>query len=153
MQRCASATGRREVNKNSRRTRAKTNRYLAKRNATETRLRHALERLVKGMPTHPDLRSRRYRLTVSTLAKEAGTSRNAIYSNHRGMLADIEAAKRRSVTVPETLESADDKITELRAIIRGHESDIRQLATENATLVLRAQTAEERLAECMRKNG
>src|SRR5208283_3468700 len=50
---------------------------------TDRKLREALERLVKGMPTHPDLQKRSYRLTIATLAHEARVGRNAIYTNHR----------------------------------------------------------------------
>lgn len=53
---------------------------------TDRKLREALERLVKGLPTHPDLQKRSYRLTVATLAREARVGRNAIYTNHRSMI-------------------------------------------------------------------
>ena len=120
---------------------AANDQYRARREATEARLREALERLVKGIPTNAELRRRRgYRLTVQTLAMEAAVSRNAIYTNHRGMLEALEAAKR------------EDKIAELRAIIRGQVREIRQLATENATLLLRALITEEQLTPYTRKH-
>ena len=40
-----------------------------RRGRTEERLRTAFERLVAGMPTHPSLRGRSYRLTVAALCR------------------------------------------------------------------------------------
>jgi hypothetical protein len=59
---------------------------------TDRKLREALERLVKGLPTHPDLQKRSYRLTVATLAREARVGRNAIYTNHRSMIDELRRA-------------------------------------------------------------
>ena len=47
------------------------NPYEKRRRDTERKLREALERLVKGLPTLPELQKRSYRLTVTTLAQEA----------------------------------------------------------------------------------
>lgn len=69
---------------------------------THCKLRDALERLVKGLPTHPDLQKRSYRLTVATLAREARVGRNAIYANHRSIIDELRRASDRKV-VPEKL--------------------------------------------------
>ncbi|WP_269274629.1 hypothetical protein [Sinorhizobium psoraleae] len=69
---------------------------------TDRKLREALERLVKGLPTHPDLQKRSYRLTIATLAREARVGRNAIYTNHRSMIDELRRASDRKI-VPEKL--------------------------------------------------
>ena len=69
---------------------------------TDRKPREALERLVKGLPTHPDLQKRFYRLTIAALAREARVGRNAIYSNHRSMIDELRRASDRKI-VPEKL--------------------------------------------------
>lgn len=121
----------------------KTSQYEKRRDATEEILRQALERLKKGNPTHPQFQQRRYRLNVSTLAKEAGTSRNVIYDNHRGVLKDLRAAaERRSKVTSERVATADDKIAKLQKIICELKRMVRQLATNNAVLQARVLDAE-----------
>src|SRR5260370_19427325 len=60
-----------------------------RRLGTEQRLRAALERLVGGRPNHRSLRGQTYRLSVSTLAREARVSPNTIYANHRSILEEL----------------------------------------------------------------
>jgi hypothetical protein len=112
-----------------------------RRGRTEERLRTALERLVAGMPTHPSLRGRSYRLTVAALAREARVGRNTIYTNHRSLIDDIDRA------APEpTLADRPDhdaKVAELGALIKQLQQQKRQLATENAALLKRAIDAEK----------
>lgn len=60
-----------------------------RRLGTEQSLRAALGRLIGGVPSHPSLRGRTYRLTVSALAREARVSRNTIYANHRSILDEM----------------------------------------------------------------
>lgn len=57
---------------------------------------------MKGLPTHPDLQKRSYRLTVATLAREARVGRNAIYTNHRSMIDELRRASDCKI-VPEKL--------------------------------------------------
>ena len=64
---------------------------------TERKLREALERLVKGLPTHPDLQKRPYRLSIATLAREARVGRNAVYTNHRPIIEELRRASERTV--------------------------------------------------------
>ena len=120
--------------------------YGARLRKTEKALREALERLVKGIPTHPKLKDAGYRLNVSTLALEARVSRNAIYTNHKGIAEDLKAAQRRSKRMPKTIENVDDKVRELRAIIREQELEKRKLATENALLIHRLHQKDEEIA-------
>ena len=120
--------------------------YERRLRATHRKLSEALERLVKGMPTHPDLQRRRYRLTVTTLAREARVGRNAIYKNHRTMLDRLVKAKQQRM-VPRTLASWEDKIEELRAANADLQIENRRILTHNAALLKRAADAE---ASCTR---
>lgn len=124
---------------------ATDSRYEARRAETEDKLREALARLERRVPTHPELKGRAYRLNVSTLALEAGVSRNAIYDNHKWVLEDLRRAGERQEGMPERIVTANDKIAELKKHLRNRESEIRQLATQNASLLQRALDAEESL--------
>lgn len=113
---------------------------------TDRRLRDALERLVKGLPTHPELQKRSYRLTVATLAREARVGRNAIYTNHRPIIEELRRASDRKV-VPEKLAAWEDKLAQQRVLIQVLQIEERRLVTENAVLlkrILEAETEAER---------
>ena len=119
---------------------------------TDRKLREALDRLVKREPTHPDLKKRPYRLTVSTLAREAGIGRNAIYNNHRTMLGKLEKARQKRV-VPGQLASWQDKVTELRTINEELLTENRRIVTENAALLKRSRKAEAESKRLERNNA
>lgn len=126
--------------------------YEDRRQVTAGKLRDALDRLVRGVPEHPSLCDRPYRLTVATLAREAGVGRNAIYTNHRGILEALaEAGKRRAV--PDALTAVDKKLAEQRSIIAALQLQLRQLATENAGLLRRAVEAERRAERADQRNA
>jgi hypothetical protein len=108
---------------------------------THCKLRDALERLVKGLPTHPDLQKRSYRLTVATLAREARVGRNAIYANHRSIIDELRRASDRKV-VPERLAAWEDKLAQQRSLIQVLQIEERRLVTENAVLLKRILDAE-----------
>jgi hypothetical protein len=113
---------------------------------TDRKLREALERLVKGLPTHPDLQKRSYRLTIATLAREARVGRNAIYTNHRSMIDELRRASDRKI-VPEKLAAWEDKLAQQRTLIQVLQIEERRMVTENAVLlkrVLEAETEAER---------
>jgi hypothetical protein len=113
---------------------------------THCKLRDALERLVKGLPTHTDLQKRSYRLTVATLAREARVGRNAIYTNHRSMIDELRRASDRKI-VPEKLAAWEDKLAQQRTLIQVLQIEERRMATENAVLlkrILEAETEVER---------
>ncbi len=117
-----------------------------RRRNTDRKLRDALERLVKGMPTHPDLKKRSYRLTVATLAQEARVGRNAIYTNHRPMIDELRRANDRKI-VPDKLAAWEDKRAQQRSLIQVLQIEERRLVTENAGLlkrILEAETEAER---------
>ena len=127
------------------------NPYAKRRNDTERKLRAALERLIKGLPTHPDLKGRRYRLNVAALAKESRIARSAIYANHQAVLDALHDAAGRST--PNALLSWQDKLAEQSAVIAQLKSEQRFIITENAALLKRALDAEAEAASLRRRNA
>lgn len=119
---------------------------------THCKLRDALERLVKGLPTHPDLQKRSYRLTVATLAREARVGRNAIYANHRSIIDELRRASDRKV-VPEKLAAWEDKLAQQRALIQVLQIEERRMVTENAVLLKRILDAETEVERQKRHNA
>ena len=118
---------------------AKNSPYEKRLQASGTRLRDALERLVQGRPIHPRHQDG-YRLTVAALAREAGVGRNAIYTNHRVVLDALQAAAAAGPPRPPT--SWQDKLDELQATIRAMKQQERRMISENALLLQRARSAE-----------
>jgi hypothetical protein len=119
---------------------------------TDRKLREALERLAKGLPTHSDLQKRSYRLTVATLAREARVGRNAIYTNHRSMIDELRRASDRKV-VPEKLAAWEDKLAQQRALIQVLQIEERRMVTENAVLLKRILEAETEVERQKRHNA
>jgi AcrR family transcriptional regulator len=124
--------------------------YEKRRLGIERRLQAALERLVSGAPKHPSLQGQVYRLSVSTLAREARVSRNTIYANHRSILEQLNSDHSVSARIRPT---PKQKIAELRAMIEQMQLQKRQLATENATLLKRAIDAETMLDRLRNQNA
>src|SRR4051794_12681949 len=108
---------------------------------TDRKLREALKRLVQGAPTHPRLQNGAYRLTVTTLAKEARVGRNAIYTNHRELIDKLGDAERLRI-VPDKLVVWEDKLAQQRALIQILKIEERRMITENAALLKRLLDAE-----------
>ena len=119
---------------------------------TDCKLRGALDRLVKGLPTHPDLQKRSYRLTVATLTREARVDRNAIYTNHRSMIEELQRARDRMV-VPEKLVVREDKLAQQRDLIRVLQIKEHRLVTENAVLLKRILAADAEVERQKRYNA
>lgn len=119
---------------------------------TSRKLREALERLVKGLPTHPALQKRSYRLTVATLAREARVGRNAIYTNHRAMIDELRRASDRKI-VPEKLAAWEDKLAQQRTLIQVLQIEERRMVTENAVLLKRILEAETEVERQKRHNA
>ncbi|MTH79582.1 hypothetical protein [Paracoccus aestuariivivens] len=119
---------------------------------TNLRLREALERLVKGIPTHPDLQKRSYRLTVAALAREARVGRNAIYTNHRSIIEDLHRASERKI-IPEKLAVWEDKLAQQHALIQVMQIEERRMVTENAVLLKRILEAEKEVERQKRHNA
>jgi hypothetical protein len=117
---------------------AKISPYEKRLEASDIKLRDALERLVQGRPVHPR-HQKGCRLTVAALAREAGVGRNAIYTNHRAMLDALQAA---AAGTPRPPTSWEDKLDELHATIRAMKQEERRMISENALLLQRARSAE-----------
>jgi len=118
---------------------------------TERKLREALERLVKGLPTHPDLQKRPYRLSIATLAREARVGRNAVYTNHRPIIEELRRASERTV-IPERLAAWEDKLAQQRALIQVLQIEERRMVTENAVFLKRILEAEAEVERQKRQN-
>ena len=132
--------------------RRNTDPYEQRLKDTRRKLNEALDRLVKRMPTHPDLQRRRYQLNVSVLAREAGVGRNAIYQNHRAVIDKLKEARDRRFT-PKELASWEDKVAELRALNRELNERVRRVVTENAALIERSRRAEAKCKHLARDNA
>jgi hypothetical protein len=107
-----------------------------RRHATAAQLRAALDRLFAV--------DHRGRPSVAELAREAGVGRNAIYSNHRDVIAELQRAVSQRVVpaVTKQIPAATDwriAATDLRV-------QNQRLATENAALLKRALDAEQTTA-------
>jgi hypothetical protein len=119
---------------------------------TDRKLRDASERLAKGLPTHPDLQKRSFRLTIATLAREARVGRNAIYTNHRPIIDELRRASDRKV-VPEKLAVWEDKLAQQRTLIQVLQIEERRMVTENAVLLKRILEAETEVERQKRHNA
>ncbi len=108
----------------------------------------ALDRLIEGTATHPDYVGRPVRITPAAVAKEARRSRNPLYTTHRALLAEIEAAASGPTPATDlaaTVTRLEASNAELRRLVQQLQMDKRNLATENLSLLHRARLAEERL--------
>jgi len=108
----------------------------------------ALDRLIQGKTTHPDYAGRPVRITPAAVAKEARRSRNPLYTTHRALLAEIEAAASGPTPVTDlaaTVAKLEASSAGLRRLVQQLQIDKRNLATENLSLLHRARLAEERL--------
>ena len=126
------------------------NPYEKRRAATDRKLRAALERLIEQRPSHHALQNG-YRLEIATLAREAGVGRNAIYTNHRSIIDALKLAAARPQ--PKAAESLEEKVIELRAVIREMQVNERRLLTHNAALLQRATCAEADAERYRRQNA
>jgi hypothetical protein len=116
---------------------------------TERAYRAALERLVQGKATHPKYAGRPIKITPYAVAREAGLSRNPLFTTHRALLSEIEAATQRPTPAADlatTIARLEAKIAELHGDVRRLVTEKQLLATENLTLLQRARQAEDRLA-------
>lgn len=111
--------------------------------------RTALARLSRGEGRHPSHAGRVIRITPASVAREAGRSRNPLYTTHRDILEEIEIA----TAACEPTQSLAGRIAELEATIARLKQEVRRqthekrtLASENLLLLHRARTAEDRLA-------
>lgn len=103
---------------------------------TEHKLTAALHRLAVGTALHPKNVAASRQFTVAALSREAGVSRNAIYTNYRTFLDQLA----------KLVAGADSGVGGGSAAPRDDEQTERllRLATENAGLLKRAIEAERR---------
>lgn len=115
--------------------------YERRRQATERRLREALQRLDSTGGS----------LSVARLAREAGVARNAIYTNHLEIITALEEVKQRRGAHAITSQAGGQ--APLRIEIEDLKRERQQLVTENAALLKRALDAEAALAEQARREA
>jgi hypothetical protein len=111
--------------------------------------RAALNRLIEGRATHPNLAGRPVRITPAAVAREARRSRNPLYATHRDILDEINGAANGptiAANLADTIVRLEAEMAALHATARLHESEKRMLATENLALLHRARIAEEKIA-------
>src|SRR5262245_10616419 len=105
---------------------------------TERAYRAALERLVEGKPTHPKYAGRPIKITPAAVAREAGLSRNPLYTTHRMLLSEIESATQRPTPASDlvgTIARLEAKIVELHGEVRRLTTEKQLVATENLALL------------------
>jgi hypothetical protein len=118
--------------------------YEAVLDKTEKDYVDALERLLAGRPTHPDLVEKPVRITPASVALEARRSRNALYKHHRHLVARIRTAGQ----APKATRRAKDRDTslaDLREKVRSLTLDKQNLASENLLLLDRVATLEREM--------
>jgi hypothetical protein len=118
-------------------------------NRTQRSYRAALDRLVQGKATHPRHAGRPIKITPAAVAREAGLSRNPLYTTHRAILSEIEAANERPSPASDlagTIAWLEAKIDGLHDEVRRLTKEKQLLATENLGVLHRARQAEDRLA-------
>ena len=116
--------------------------------------RAALVRLVRGEGRHPDHAGGVVRISPASVAREAGRSRNPLYTTHRDILDEIEVATGSPMPAGDLaarIAELETELADLRAAARRHAEEKRLLASENLTLLHRARIAEDRLAASLRR--
>ena len=119
--------------------------HKALRKRTEAKLNAALQRLIDGQPTHPSLQGRSYTLSVTNLSLEANVSRNSIHTRHSTFLDKLAEARAKQESTRPPPHTPHEKINALRATIDDLRSDVRNLETQEDSLLLRAEQAETAL--------
>lgn len=111
----------------------------------------ALNRLRDAKPTHPALIGRRIRISVRSVALEAGHSRSHLYrEGYEEILDEIRLARPGSVTKSKH-RSRDETVARLRDELQQVKAAMSALATENLTLFHRAIQAERRVLRLKEK--
>jgi len=96
------------------------------------------------------------RISPASVAREAGRSRNPLYTTHRDILDEIEAAANAPGSGKDLAARVcelEAEIATLRAEARRHAEEKRMLATENLALLYRARLAEHQLASSQRRTA
>jgi DNA polymerase III epsilon subunit-like protein len=119
------------------------NQYEQRLRDTRRKLQDALARLIADQSKHPNSQEVHERFTIAALAREAGISRNAIYTNHRALLDELRHA---ALTVSPKATGRESRLVEQQATIDAMKLNERRMITENAVLLKRAQDAEVEVA-------
>lgn len=94
----------------------------------------ALERLKKGIPNHPDLNDKEYKINATTIALESGKSRNPLYHTHKDILEMInEVVSEDKKEEKKVKESSEVEI--LKQKVKDLEEQNKKLMSVNATLL------------------
>ena len=123
-------------------------------NAVAQSYRAALARLVRGEGRHPEHAGQVVRITPASVAREAGRSRNPLYTTHKAILEEIEVASGGATPASDLAAKVlhlEADLARLRAEVRAHAAEKRDLASENLTLLNRARNADARLSACLRQ--
>lgn len=95
----------------------------------------ALQRLKQGKATHPSLKDKKYKINATSIALEAGKSRNPLYHTHKDILEMIQDCQ------TEVIEKKDSsEIEKLKKKITQLEEDNKKLLSINATLLFNYKT-------------
>lgn len=90
----------------------------------------ALQRLQQGKTNHPELKDKQYKINASTIAMEAGKSRNPLYHTHKDILEMIQVCK---IEVTEKKDTSENE--KLKVKIKQLEEENKKLLSINATLL------------------
>lgn len=112
-----------------------------RRAKTEARLREVLGAFANDPSTE---------VTVAALARAAKVGRNIIYTHHAGVLDDLRELQSRRAHVTERTAAEADRI---RNALRDAEACNAALVTQNASLLNRANEAEQRAERLERRNA
>lgn len=94
----------------------------------------ALARLKEGKPNHQELRGKDIKINATTIALEAGKSRNPLYHNHKDILDMIhDVMKEDKHTEKKVKEVSEVEI--LKDRIKELEEQNKKLMSVNATLI------------------
>lgn len=107
----------------------------------------ALYRLQNAVGVHPDHLGKLVRVTPTAVAREAGLTRNPLYTTHRDVLQQITASttsNRHAGVAMSPLSALKDEVSKLRAEVKSLRDDRSRLASENLSLLHRARLAEGR---------
>ena len=97
-----------------------------------------------GEARHARYAGRAVRITPAAVAREAGRSRNPLYTTHREILEEITQAAITpgpGVDMAARIRELESIVAQLRDKARKHTEEKRALASENLNLLHRARTA------------
>ena len=99
----------------------------------------ALDRLKSGNPTHKNLIGKEIKINATTIALEAGKSRNPLYHTHKNVLDMIVLVKEDNKVQKKELEEKSE-ISLLQEKCRMLEEENRKLLNVNAILLFQSKS-------------